>query len=195
MENIYIKISSPAIDNIIISDRIYNPGMGGTEFVTIRLYMELFDKFTDHDSRQIYLVTDNSIKFEEKKYNKYLCSDKQFQINNTYDDWFIVPSRFAHDYDKIKSQRVIWSHNPHEYLKCKIRKNDKIVCLGTYHTFSNELLNKLGRNSVHTINNYPCFTLSKNWKINTKSNYAVFMGSISPAKGLPDALLYFNELL
>lgn len=182
MKTVYIKIDASSLKLVSISNTRYNPGIGGTEFSSLRLAYQLNSAGIDVKVVSDTISTDNVID------GLKVITWKEFQLSKL--GVCIIPTKYQSlEFDP--GHRVIWwSHHPHE------RPNEKyheVVCLSDYQRLSNANLTSSKR--IACVRNFPSFILKTHSRFNITGNYGIFMGALSPGKGFLEAVPYFNSLL
>ena len=181
MKPVYLFIEIPAFNLSLIKNTIDNPGIGGTEFSSIRLAHKLLEFDVD------LTVVSNTLSSDHFIDDLPVMSFKTF--NDARPGICIVPTKF-NDCEIHAHHRIIWwSHHPHERPRKEFRE---LVCLSEYQRLSN--ISKYSKR-ISCIPNLPSFQFNNNVAFNNSGSYAIFMGALTPGKGFLDAVPIFNDLL
>ena len=163
-----------------IKDYSSNPGIGGTEYVTIKIISQLYKNHTN--LVKVCLATNQYIN-KSKSLEKIEIIKGNVPIENS----IIVCPISQRDYLEtliIKNCRIIyWSHHPHDYIYFVNKKDSELVSLGEYQYFSNS---KLCNKHFIIKNPYPRPIPKNDLKIFDRSvpTKFVYLGALGPSKGL-----------
>jgi glycosyltransferase involved in cell wall biosynthesis len=170
----------PNLKNRNISDLNGNPGIGGTEYVTLKLAHELS------------VSTENDVICEIGTGNKLNLDTKlRFRTSSTdlsNIDIIICPAAYItkksvnyKDLKKFGRRLILVSHHPHDAI-FKLKKRHTVVSLGRYQFTSNTHLNV--RNDWHVqIPNIFDDEIVNEQKRDTSAKSIVYLGSLIEAKG------------
>lgn len=156
-----------------------NPGIGGTEYVTLKILYELAKRNSNIDFK---LLSKQKLSTDHGLPNVSIIKD----LENVDKATIICPMsqlNFFKDHNKEKFNLLIWSHHPHDEHVPKHYASWKLISLGEYQFLSNKKLN-----NKHFLipNPFPKPQVkSKLTRIDESipKNF-VYIGAIGPAKGL-----------
>ena len=174
--------NSKSLSTIDFSDYTDNPGIGGTEYVTMRILHDLAVYYTDDE---FYLLTEWDITDLAKLPNLHIVNPRNVSL-----DVCVIANSHYKEFKKNRcssKRNIIWSHHPHDELDDSV---NEAVFLGDYHLLSNASHN--GRK--YFIKNPAPKT---NLKINNRQlspTKFVYLGAIGPAKGLHHILNFWPEI-
>ena len=186
---VLIPVFSKSIKGKIFSVSAQNPGVGGTQFVSIQLALYLANYFS---FIQVQLVSDHDIQIREKPSNLVICKTQDintfFHELDLHTNRFVVISpasvlKYVH-FSLLRRHRrniVAWMHHPF-MLDLRLFNLIAHVHVGTYQYFSNSLFYK---HNWH-INNI--FSLPGDFSIRSAPQHGsklrlVCLGSLVRGKG------------
>lgn len=194
---IYILVFSKAIQGKRFSRFGSNPGVGGTQFVSISLALYLAEAYPDW---QVRLVSNSEVQLETAAQNiKQEIFDEAtdffkalaLQEDQLQSAIILGTASLLKGIDptllkKFETRLVCWSHHPFDVgaasLVSKLTPR-AVVCVGTYQFYSNKRLNA----RVYQIQNIfiaPRYSDTNQRKIIDRKNLnIVFLGALVPAKG------------
>jgi glycosyltransferase involved in cell wall biosynthesis len=190
LTRIVFSISGKSVQNKIFKANGLNPGVGGTEFVTIILAFALAKEREDYE---VYLWSEVTLKLEKppKNLKQILTKEVPFpnsKLFNSANTIFIcsdgVLQRQKFSNKLIKCKIINWLHHPFLIpFDYKTLKFSAHVSVGVYQYFSNNLWYKPHLH-IYNLLNIKLFNLLKYkfFKPN-KSFRLVFLGALIPAKG------------
>ena len=188
---IYFIISSSSVRGLQISGFAENPNIGGTEFVTIQLALELAE---NEPKFEVRLVTIHPFQINEIPKNLKIVSlknDFSFKKGSVV----ILSSKSTPILNSMRTENqriILWSHHPHDFLirDAKFQVSE-LVSIGAYQYESNRLI--YGEHSK--IQNIPPRVNIKLGTVNRKElrNF-IYLGSFAPAKGLSKIIRNFKYL-
>ena len=173
--NIIFANNSKSLNNLQIKKYNSNPGIGGTEYVTIKLIYEIKEFYNNFE---VFLATDQTLKSEKIK-----LINSEYEISNSI---IITPVNQFDYLEKLKYKNcrvILWSHHPHDEKSLVKQKIKELVSLGEYQYLSNRKISSIN----YIIKNlYPKPIEKKELKRFYKNNPKnfVYIGAIGPAKGL-----------
>ena len=182
--NIVFVNNSQSLNGIGIKEYNSNPGIGGTEYVTLKLIFEL-----NNYSKTLKV----GIASEQKIIsNEYKIFSKENFIENSIVICPVSQINYLKEL-KFKICRVIfWSHHPHDYIS-NFNNVREMISLGEYQHCSNQkngFINYLIKNPSPKpikIEHLPRI------ETNVPENF-VYIGAIGPAKGLHLVLSYWPKI-
>ena len=173
--NIIFANNSKSLNNLEIKKYNSNPGIGGTEYVTIKLIYEIKEFYNNF---KVFLATDQTLKSEKIK-----LINSEYEISNSI---IITPVNQFDYLEKLKYKNcrvILWSHHPHDEKNLVKQKIKELVSLGEYQYLSNRKISSIN----YIIKNlYPKPIEKKELKrfYKNKPKNFVYIGAIGPAKGL-----------
>ena len=173
--NIIFANNSKSLNNLEIKKYNSNPGIGGTEYVTIKLIYEIKEFYNNF---KVFLATDQTLKSEKIK-----LINSEYEISNSI---IITPVNQFDYLEKLKYKNcrvILWSHHPHNEKNLVKQKIKELVSLGEYQYLSNRKISSIN----YIIKNlYPKPIEKKELKrfYKNKPKNFVYIGAIGPAKGL-----------
>lgn len=187
---VVFSVSGKAVRNKIFKANSLNPGVGGTEFVTIILAFALAKERKDYE---VYLWSEVTLKLLNPPKNLKQISIKEApfpesKLFNSVNTIFICSNgvlqnqKFSNK--SIKCKIVNWLHHPFiipfDYKSLKFSAH---ISVGVYQYFSNNFWYKPHWH-IYNLFNIKLFNLPKYkfFKLN-KSLRLVFLGALIPAKG------------
>lgn len=194
--NIYIPTATNSLEGKSFDARFINPGVGGTEYLSVILAWALSERFKHLN---VKIISKCSFHLINKPDNLALINEN---VNNVWaaTDWassfWILTVSLAESLSiKIKENHyvnsVVWSHHPSDWRVLKFSKIHKsLVSTGLYQFHSNLFYFK----KHHLVNNlyFPQFD---NELINSNINEkklkefnVMFLGALIPAKGFHHVL-------
>jgi glycosyltransferase involved in cell wall biosynthesis len=174
--------NSESLNLIDFSNYADNPGIGGTEYVTMRI---LYDLAAYYHNDEFYLVTARNIINQTTLPNLHIAHPRSVSL-----DVCVIANSHFKEFEKIpcsSKRNIIWSHHPHDELDDSI---NEAVFLGDYHLYSNGLY----KCKKYIIKN-PAPRI--NLKISNRDispNKFVYLGAIGPAKGLHHILKFWPKI-
>jgi glycosyltransferase involved in cell wall biosynthesis len=175
--NIFFANNSRSLSNLKVEEVSSNPGIGGTEFILIKLVIKLsiIDKLNKY-----YILSDKKIFINNQIMNSNVHLAKSDFIFNINNDIVVCPVSQLEFLEKIRNlpKRIIfWSHHPHDIFNPKNIKNFDVVSIGSYQYISNYLIH--GKH-------FRIDNLSPSYKYNNdkKENKFVYIGGFAKGKGL-----------
>lgn len=183
--NIIFVNNSKSLKKVEIKEYSSNPGIGGTEYVTLKIVIEL-SKLQKNNN--FFIASEQNLFSKKIK----IISKKRLISNSI----IICPISQLDYLKKInyKNCRVIyWSHHPHDNIKNHKNLINEFISLGEYQFVSNK---KLGIKNYLIKNPFPKPVPQKNLKRLTRKNPQnfVYIGAIGPAKGLHLILDYWPKI-
>jgi glycosyltransferase involved in cell wall biosynthesis len=193
---VVLIVSGKAVQNKIFKANSQNPGVGGTEFVTIILAFALAKEREDYE---VYLWSEVTLKLENppKNLKQILIKEVHFpnsKLFNSESTILICPNSSLNDYifsqhqkflnKSIKCKIINWLHHPFNIpIDYKTLKVSAHVSVGVYQYFSNNFWYKHHWH-IYNLFNIKSFNLSKYkfFKPN-RSLKLVFLGALIPDKG------------
>ena len=186
---VLIPVFSQSIKGKIFSVNSQNPGVGGTQYVSIQLALYLANYFP---SIQVHLISQNDIQIREKPFNLEVIKSQNFntflyRLPSNIDRYIVIsPASVLKHVDPklLKLHRryiVAWMHHPF-LLDLRLRDLIAHVHVGSYQFFSNSIFY---RRNWH-INNI--FSLPGNFGVRSAPKHGsklrlVCLGSLVRAKG------------
>jgi len=174
--------NSESLNLIDFSNYADNPGIGGTEYVTMRI---LYDLAAYYHNDEFYFLTERNITNRTMLPNLQIVNPRSASL-----DVCVIANSQFNEFKNIlcsSKRNIIWSHHPHDELDESIRE---AVFLGDYHLESNK-----SHNCKKYIIKNPA-PRSK-LKINTQNlspTKFVYLGAIGPAKGLHHILHSWSKI-
>ncbi len=197
---IYIPIFSSAAQSKEFSVEGENPGVGGTEFIAIKLAIELSKVRPDLD---IVLVGENTIKIKD-----FFVRQLAFENPDIFLRFCLTQGQFIIiafvsllrniDPDLIKNikhELICWSHHPFDFYLGEIKHELKhIVCVGVYQFYSNKTLNT-GIYHIQNIFNFSSLMKHElNKRIHRNQVNIVSLGALIPGKGFVEIAKAWSQL-
>tara|TARA_B100000242_G_scaffold264319_1_gene211771 strand:- start:9232 stop:10518 length:1287 start_codon:yes stop_codon:yes gene_type:complete len=190
----------------IWNDQKYNPGIGGTEFIQLRLILELNDKYSN--LLEIVALTDNDNDYMFSNGVKTLSVKNALKNYDNSENILIINSGGCEKHflllerSKFK-KKIVWIHHPLDKPKCKLAKKlrAEVVSCGLFQYFSNKIY--VGRHSH--INNYfyedgiisasreKCLDQNLTKKSKNQLNIG-FLGNLRESKGFHILAEYWNDI-
>lgn len=197
MKKIYFPIFSKATQSKRFSLFDENPGIGGTQFIAIKLALIIANKcpewkivlvnftkialceYPSNLSQEIYEETDS--------FFEVLASRKKCEASIAIAALPTLSTVSTEILDKVNSSIIVWSHHPFDIPASKLVSKFKFsgcVCVGTYQFYSNRNL----PTQVHHIQNIFSFPKSSDTKfldriLSEKAFNIVYLGALVPGKG------------
>ena len=187
---VIFSVTGKAVHNKIFKANGLNPGVGGTEFVTIILAFALANQRKDYE---VFLWSETPFKLQNppKNLKQILIKEAPFptsKLFNSIDTIFICSDGALQNQkfsDKlIKCKIVNWLHHPFKIpFNYKYLKFSAHVSVGIYQYFSNNFWYKPHWH-IPNLFNIKLFNFSK-YKFfkSNKTLRLVFLGALIPAKG------------
>ena len=184
MDIIFIN-NSKSLGKVEIKEYSSNPGIGGTEYVTLKIIFELSRL---QKNNKFFIASEQNLISKKIK----IISEKIIKSNSI----IVCPISQIDYLNKInyKNSRVIyWSHHPHDNIKNYKNFIGEFISLGEYQYVSNK---KLGIKNYLIKNPFPKPIPRKDLKRLTRKNPQnfVYIGAIGPAKGLHLILDYWPKI-
>lgn len=198
MRKVFIPVFSSSVQSKQFSLQGSNPGVGGTEFTTIRLALSLAASRPDW---KVIIASYTGIKIEDNLPNlaQEIYEDVSifFQsASNIVDNSSVVIATISvlkraniEFLKKIENHLIAWSRHPFDVEASKLANqiNFKgIVCVGIYQFYSNRTISS----HVHHIQNIFISPVSHPLKLDKSSNQKtlniVYLGALIPGKGFLD---------
>ncbi|WOB43924.1 glycosyltransferase family 4 protein [Thermoleptolyngbya oregonensis NK1-22] len=199
---IYIPVFSSAAQSKEFSLKGENPGVGGTEFIAIKLAIEIAKLCPDLD---VVLVSESKIQIKD-------FFVQQLVFENPRDFFrFCLPERQSLiiscvsllrkvDPDlikNIKNKLICWSHHPFDVYLREITDQvdlEHIVCVGVYQFYSN----KSSKSNIYHIQNIfgssSLEKLSLEKESNCQNINIVSLGALIPGKSFVEVAKAWNQL-
>ena len=201
---VYIPIFAYNVESKVFSLNRGNPGVGGTQFTSIRLALLLAETRSDWE---IILANSTEINLEDAPFNiaQQIFSEPTAFFNsleNCYGDLVIATTSVLNKVNvkclqKLNNNIVCWSRHPFDksakslFSKIKFKG---VVCVGVYQFYSNTNIT----NDIFYIQNLFIFPeLKKSEKlseIKNKEVNIVYMGALIPAKGFLEVAKSWQSL-
>ncbi|NMF83034.1 glycosyltransferase [Nodosilinea sp. P-1105] len=204
MKKIYFLIFADHLKSKVFSLHRGNPGVGGTQFTSIRLALLLAETCPEW---KIVLVNSNKISLENSSLNVVQQISKNStnffnSIDINHDDLIIASTSTLKTVDikclqNFEGNLVCWSRHPFDkdanVLASKV-KFKGVVCVGTYQFYSNTNITK----DVFYIQNpfiLPNLTkIEKKLKPKNREIDIVYMGALIPGKGFLEVAKSWHSL-
>ena len=196
---IYIPINSPAVEGKRFDNNFTNPGIGGTEYLSIILGWSLAKKYVDLNVR---LISSHIFFLDKPPCNlQLIIENPAIVFNSSINEqvFWILTVAVASQLDPVaiklrKSHIALWSHHPSDWRALSLKPNiNLMISTGYYQYISNYyyLPCNLLINNIY-------YRQSRNERttvIANKSSFNVmFLGALVPAKGFHYVLRYWNEI-
>ncbi|MEM6253256.1 MAG: glycosyltransferase [Cyanobacteria bacterium P01_D01_bin.156] len=193
---VYFPLFSSSVDSKVFSLDEPNPGVGGTQFTTIRLAILLSIACPTWN---IHLVNNLPFKIKDKPNNlNQLHFNTPDDFFNHLDEYFpgvvvSTPSVLCKTnfniLRKIEEKIICWSRHPFDPGADKVARNLKvkgIVCVGIYQFFSNKFIHS-DLFSIQNVFIYPEVAIDDDKDISRKEKIdVVYLGALRPSKGFLD---------
>lgn len=197
---IFIAISSVSVKDKIFKSNLSNPGIGGTEYLSVVLGIALSEEYKD---LKITIVTDNRFEVEtvNKNFNIIIGDVREIFNKNELGDGYWILTRASAQELKLSKENcqnkkiALWSHHPSDWRCFKYKKLvDFFVSTGeyqyisNYHYFKKNI--KIG-NLYYRQNT----DIEKTKKAKKKTFDILFLGALIPAKGFHHVLKHWNKII
>lgn len=173
--------SSKTLSKVGFSDYTSNPGIGGTEYVTMRILYQLANK---NDKHEFYLLSYENVVNETNLQNLHIVEPQVAPL-----DVCVIPkSQYAiyKNSERKDIRPIIWSHHPHDEIDEAI---PEAIFLGDYHCYSNRKFT----GKKYIIKNPAPKPLNFTDKVDAPYKF-VYLGAIGPAKGLHHILKFWPRI-
>ncbi len=167
--------NSKSLRGLSIKNYSSNPGIGGTEYVTLKIIYEL-NKLSE--KLKIRFATEQKVISKEIK----IITRKE-KIENSILVLPISQINYLNTLNIKNCRIILWSHHPHDSINHLKHKYKEVISLGEYQYASNK---NISNKSFIIQNPYPKPIPKKELlraNFSTPKNF-VFLGAIGPAKGL-----------
>lgn len=196
---IFIPIISALVKDKFFKKNLSNPGIGGTEYLSVVLGVALSEEYKD---LKISIVTDNRFEVEavNKNFNIIVGDVRDIFSNNELGDgYWIVTRASAQELnlskDNCKNKKIaIWSHHPSDWRSLKYKKLvDFFVSTGEYQYISNYhyFKNNIKIGNLYYQQNFNNKVIKQ---VNKKNFDILFLGALVPAKGFHHVLKHWNKI-
>ena len=186
-----ILILAPMLHGRVVENLLGNPGIGGTEYVTLKLAHEL--SYVEDFEVECLVGPDNNFSFETE-----LSFIEHVEDVNAY-DIAVVPCAYIHrkivDYKslaKLGRRLICVSHHPHDDV-LKLKLFHTLVSLSTYQYFSNNLIPVFNQWHVKIPNIFDDIISDSSQK-NNEMTEVVYLGALIPAKGFIELAKEWNNI-
>ena len=188
-------VEAKSVSGKVFGQDNLNPGVGGTQYLTIVLANELAKTYTSLD---IKLYTYYEFSIEEKAQNLELIlvdPDIWTPVSKLNEVWILTISNLnglsAQTVAELKDNFIVWSHHPSDWRVLRYAGSAKgVISTGSYQYFSNF---KYSRN-CGLIENL-LYAKNVNPKRQNKEFFNVmFLGALVPAKGFHDLLQCWGRI-
>lgn len=202
MKKVYIPIFSQSIRSKKFSLSEGNPGVGGTEFTTIRLALSLAIERPDW---KIVLASYEGVGIEEDLFPnisqkifenvsvffEQLCNSSSYDLGIVIATVSVLKQVDRKSLKMVENRLIAWSRHPFDIEAARLAAEvsfQGIVCVGVYQYYSNKAIS----NRLYYIQNIFILPMSnpiffnfqdRQCKINKKELNIVYLGALIPGKG------------